>query len=174
MDASHDRTWLVLVAWTYGGAWAILTVCRGDRSDNPGDEGEMRTGGVRMALALLAGVALLGGCGEEDPTIASPDNATPQATVAPAASGSSITGTLGGDAQLEGGCAWISTPEERFEVLYPAGYSVQFEPLLLVDADGGVIAEEGDTLTVEGTRDTGAASICQVGAIWRATAVIVR
>ncbi len=127
-----------------------------------------------MAFALLAGAALLGGCGEEDPTVASPDNATPQATVAPAASGSSITGTFGGDAQLEGGCAWISTPGERFEVVYPAGWSVQFEPLLLIDVEGGVIAEEGDTLTVEGARDTDAASICQVGAIWRATAVIAR
>lgn len=132
----------------------------------------MRIREVRMALVLIAGAALLGGCGEQDPTVAAPVNPTSQATVAAPTSASSITGTLGGDAELEGGCAWISTPTERFEVLYPPGYSVQFEPLLLVGADGEVVAEEGDTLTIEGSRETGSASICQVGPIWRATTVV--
>jgi len=82
----------------------------------------------------------------------------------------SITGRLQGDARLEGGCAWISTPEETLDVEYPEGYSLTLEPLQLRDPDGRIVAERGDTLTVEGSRvdiDT----TCQVGQVFSATTV---
>ena len=82
----------------------------------------------------------------------------------------SITGTFGGDALLEGGCAWIDA-EQRWEVRYPDGYTVEFEPLRLVDAAGAVVAEEGDTLQVSGSEATDAVSACQIGPLWVATEV---
>jgi hypothetical protein len=84
--------------------------------------------------------------------------------------GITVTGTLGGDAELEGGCAWLDTPDGRFEVMYPDGYEVSFEPLRLEGPDG-VVAEEGDRVTVRGQESSDAASICQVGTLFAATEV---
>lgn len=86
--------------------------------------------------------------------------------------GMEITGTLGGDAQLEGGCAWLDAGDgTRYEVLYPDGYRIQFDPVQLVDPDGEVVASEGDTLTVRGEARKDMASICQVGELFEAREV---
>ena len=84
--------------------------------------------------------------------------------------GKSITGTFGGSAQLEGGCAWVQDGRTKWEVEWPAGYSVSFDPLTLTGPDG-TVAEEGDTLTVKGRHQADAVTICQVGPLWRATEV---
>lgn len=82
-----------------------------------------------------------------------------------------LTGTLGGDDALEGGCAWIDGPDGRYEVLYPEGYTVEFGPVRIVGPDGEVVAEQGDTVTVAGAPAEGMMSICQVGQMWQAESV---
>ena len=102
-----------------------------------------------------------------------------QSTTAPAAhvspspstASGSLTGVLGGDAQLEGGCVWLDTGTERLEIVWPAGHRAGVDPIELRDPAGAVIATEGDRLTVEGRPATGQMSSCQVGALWEATAV---
>lgn len=82
-----------------------------------------------------------------------------------------LTGVLGGDEALEGGCAWIDGPDGRYEVQYPEGYTVEYGPVRLLDPDGEVVAEAGDTLTVIGTASEGMMSVCQVGTLWTADTV---
>jgi hypothetical protein len=86
-------------------------------------------------------------------------------------SANTLTGVLGGDAQLEGGCAWLDVDGERYEVFYPEGYTVEFEPVRLMGPDGEVVAGEGDEVTITGEVTTDRMSICQVGQIVEATAV---
>jgi len=82
-----------------------------------------------------------------------------------------LTGVLGGDEALEGGCAWIDGPDGRYEVQYPEGYTVEYGPVRLLGPDGEVVAEAGDTLTVTGALAEGMMSICQVGQLWTAESV---
>ena len=128
---------------------------------------------MRIIMLLVVVLAACAGQSSDDPVMQSPPAAP--ATDAPAGSeppavGRTLTGTFGGDAQLEGGCAWIDDGETRWEVTYPQGYSVTFEPLTLTGPDGPV-AEEGDTLTVAGEPQTDVVTICQVGPVWQATDV---
>jgi|GEM_PF-4250492 len=123
---------------------------------------------VLTMLGLL--LALLAGCGaaEEDAAGGAPTPTRPP--VEPA--GTEIRGALGGDAQLEGGCAWVETDDgTRHEVLYPEGYTVEFDPLRLLGPDGEVIAQEGDRIEVPGEVADDVTSICQVGPLWRAYGV---
>lgn len=93
---------------------------------------------------------------------------------APARVGSgAITGTLGGDESLEGGCAWLDTADGRYQVLWPDGYTVEFGPVRLLGPEGEVVADAGQTLTVEGEPAEDMMSVCQVGELWQATAVEV-
>lgn len=86
---------------------------------------------------------------------------------------SDLVGTLGGDPQLEGGCAWVAADDgETYEVVYPDGWEVIFDPLQLVDPEGEVRAEEGDRIGLNGEVAEDAASICQIGPIFRATEVL--
>jgi hypothetical protein len=82
-----------------------------------------------------------------------------------------LAGRLGGDAQLEGGCAWLDEvgggrrtgQPSRYEPLWPEGYHVTFDPVRLWGPDGEVVAEEGDVVRVQGRVRTDVATICQVG-----------
>ena len=125
----------------------------------------MVTGAVLVILTACAG----GG----EPPASQPSlpasEPTPPATAAPS-SGDTLTGTLGGDAQLEGGCAWVDDGRQRWEVQYPQGYTITFDPLVLTGPDGPV-AEEGDTVTLAGAAQDDAITICQVGRVWAATSV---
>ena len=123
---------------------------------------------MRTTVALVVLLAACTGQQGDDPVMQSP-----AATVAPATPADSVlTGTLGGDAQLEGGCAWIDDGESRWEVTYPEGYRVTFDPLTL-EGPEGTIAEEGATVTVTGAPQTDVVTICQVGPVWQATDVRV-
>ncbi|MPZ86792.1 MAG: hypothetical protein GEU81_01740 [Nitriliruptorales bacterium] len=124
-----------------------------------------------MVRILLVTGLLLAACADdpgepgEDPSpTAEPTLPTPGTEAAT----TQITGTLGGDATLEGGCAWLETPDGRYEVLYPEGYEVHADPPRLTGPDEEVIAEEGDTVVLVGHAEPEMLSICQVGPIWRA------
>ena len=126
---------------------------------------------MRMVLLVAVLLTACGGSGAEsgdDPVVQSPP-----ATTAPAASegeGEILQGTLGGDASLEGGCAWLDDGSQRWEVQYPQGYTVSFDPLTLTGPDGAT-ASEGDTITVTGAPVRDVVTICQVGPVWGATTV---
>jgi hypothetical protein len=68
-----------------------------------------------------------------------------------------LTGTLMGDPDYEGGCIWLSPADgPRWAVQWPDGYREELrgeEAVLL--QDGEVIAREGDEVTVKGTRRDG-------------------
>jgi hypothetical protein len=81
------------------------------------------------------------------------------------------TGTLDGDAQLEGGCVWIDTAEGAIEPMLPDGYTTTTDPVAVLGPDGEVIAERGDQVTITGTPATDISTTCQVGAVWRVSAI---
>lgn len=148
----------------------------------------------KVAAALLA-VALLAACGQdvaddgEGAVEPSPTETTPTVEPSPtdeptdpteeptdmddeSRATQQLTGTLGGDQQLEGGCAWLETRDgARYEVFWPEGYQLEWSPLQLVGPDGEVVAGEGEQITVAGRTSTDMASICMVGTIFEATEV---
>lgn len=120
----------------------------------------------RLSLLLLPAL-LLAGCAAGDDSAGAPDDtSTDVATEA-----GTLTGVLEGDAQLEGGCAWIEPtggPDadlgDQVLPLWPAGHRVEFEPdLRLLGPDGEVVAERGDELVLEGMPAEEMATTCQVG-----------
>lgn len=124
---------------------------------------------MRIVVLLVVVLAACAGQQGEDQVVQSPPaSAVPDAPV----EGEILTGTLGGDPQLEGGCAWLQAGDTRWEVTYPQGYEVTFHPLQLSGPDGAV-AEEGATVTVVGEPQPDALTVCQVGPVWQATEVRV-
>lgn len=112
------------------------------------------------ALSLLLVAVLLAACrGGGEPT-------------------ADLVGTLGGDRQLEGGCAWLDvTPErsavdaERVQPSWPEGYQIRFEPVRLIGPGGQVVAEAGDVLRVDGTLRPDLVTVCMVGPVFQVTRV---
>jgi hypothetical protein len=132
-----------------------------------------------LALAVLALMALAAACADdqtaEEPVAppAGTEGDLGEDTVAGEAT-SEIVGTFGGDAQLEGGCAWVDAEDgTRYEVQYPPDHEVSFDPLQLTGPDGEVLAEEGDILTIRGEVAEDAMSFCQIGPIFTAAEVIL-
>jgi hypothetical protein len=132
---------------------------------------------VRL-LVTLAVVALLAGCGAPATDPGAGATATGDASRRAIASSppatQQLTGTLGGDAELEGGCVWLDTGQGRVEVLWPEGWTVGTDPVELRDPDGQVVAGAGDEIEVEAAPAPDLVSTCQVGDLWRATAVRAR
>ena len=127
----------------------------------------MRSTPILTADMVLLLAACGGGGGQAaDPTPVDSAPAVPATTPA----GDTITGTLEGDAQLEGGCAWVDDGKTRWQVEYPAGYTLTFDPLTLTGPDGAT-ASAGDTVTVTGAERPDTMTICQVGPVWAATGV---
>lgn len=134
---------------------------------------------LQMTVTGLLAFALAGAlaaCGEEtvfeDPA-AEPDEQAAEPDPNEQAGGEmELTGTLGGDAELEGGCAWLDADDgTRYEVAWPDGYEVRFEPLELVGPDGETVARDGDTLHVTGELAEDAVSFCMVGTMFQAQEV---
>lgn len=130
------------------------------------------------AALLVVVMVVFAGCGGQDPTMGgnqdgeatneqadeTPDKQADEATT--------VTGALAGDPDLEGGCAWLETGERKAEILWPAGYRVTFEPLQLRGPDGEVVAEDGEEVTVRGEFAEDRVSVCQVGDLFEASAVV--
>lgn len=125
---------------------------------------------LRTALALVGGALLLSGCASADAPGATAGEATtlpPTDMVEPseaASPASQFTGTVGGDAQLEGGCLWLETDEGRFELRLPDDFAVDTQELTITAPDGTAVSA-GDTVEVAGTVLEDMVSVCQVGPI---------
>ena len=126
------------------------------------------------SIAMLAAVlvTVLSACatdgGQPSPT-EDPTDAPPFQT-APAGGERTITGTFGGDAQLEGGCAWIDQGGTRWNVQYPAGYTLTLSPVRLTGPEG-FRADPGETITVTGRELKDVMTTCQIGPVFEATTV---
>ncbi len=124
-------------------------------------------GAAALLLSACGGAADAGGSSPAaDPTPSAPEETAGSEAAAPVR----ITGTLGGDAQLEGGCAWIDDGSTRWQVEYPGGWRLRLRPLTLTGPDGAV-ARTGDTVTVGGQEAPDVMTTCQVGPVFRATSV---
>ena len=123
---------------------------------------------------LVPLVVLLAACGSgeaDDPVMQSPAAPSEASTAAPTdGGGEQLTGTFGGDGELEGGCSWLDDGTTRWEVQYPEGWTVTFNPLTLTGPDGET-AGDGDVITVTGAPRTDLVTTCQVGPVVVATGV---
>lgn len=127
---------------------------------------------MNRCLILAAVVALMlvacGGAGGEPPANVATE--PPGGSEGQPAAGDTITGTFGGDPQLEGGCAWVDDGATRWNVQYPEDYTLSLDPPKLT-GPGGLIVRPGDTITVAGAERTDLMTICQIGPVWAATSV---
>lgn len=132
-------------------------------------------------LLLVVGTAALVACGGGDAGVEPPAGGEIEPTAGDdGAEEGTLIGRFDGDAQLEGGCAWLEPTGgrdadlgDRIEPLFPQGYEIEFAPdLRLVGPGGDVVAERGDELVVEGGPEEGMASICQVGPHYRVDVVL--
>lgn len=124
---------------------------------------------IVTGLLVVALTACGGGGGEPAPNLGTePPGGSEGASV----EGDSITGTFGGDAELEGGCAWVDDGKTRWSVQYPDEYQVSFDPLKLTGPDG-IEVSEGDTITVTGSSRSDIVTTCQTGPVWAASSVVV-
>lgn len=119
---------------------------------------------ITIVAALLIVLAACGSAPADEAT----DASTP--TDGPSASARTLTGLLGGDPDLEGGCVWLDTDDGRVEVLWPDGYRASADPVRL-RADDAVVARGGDEITITGAPAADRVSTCQVGTLWTATSV---
>ncbi|MGH2427787.1 MAG: hypothetical protein ACRDGV_02700 [Candidatus Limnocylindria bacterium] len=148
-----------------------------------------------MRILILMPLVLLAACaapaGEPSPSLspmqspdpteeATPVEESPSPTLQPSLSpvepelgGEGVlTGLLGADA-IEGGCAYLQTPDRtRYEVIYPDGWELRMSPLELISPQGEVVATGGDSVSVRGSEAGDMASICQIGPIFRAAEVL--
>ncbi|MDR9450387.1 MAG: hypothetical protein RI637_04125 [Acidimicrobiia bacterium] len=84
-----------------------------------------------------------------------------------------IIANLAGDPQLDGGCVWLRQGTTDFSVLWPEGFTADFNPLRLYDGNGDLVAQEGEALELTGSFAVDAAAYrphrCIVGSeLWLA------
>ena len=83
-----------------------------------------------------------------------------------------VTGVLK-DAAIEGGRVYLEARDGiRYEVLWPAGWRVDRDPLALIGPDGETAASGGEMITVRGELAEGVVSLGQLGPIFRAADVV--
>lgn len=87
-----------------------------------------------------------------------------------------IIATLEGDPDLDGGCVWLRQGQIDLSVLWPPGFTAEFDPARIIAADGTVVAQEGDRVELTGTFAADAAAYrphrCVVGSeLWLAGGV---
>lgn len=116
----------------------------------------------RLALLLLA-VVTVTACGGADDTGPAAGAGT-AATPAPPTSAEQFAGTIGGDPTLEGGCVWLDTGTQRYELQLPDGFTVDREAVTISGPDGITFAE-GDRVTAVGDVVDDMMTVCQVGPV---------
>lgn len=84
-----------------------------------------------------------------------------------------IIANLAGDPQLDGGCVWLRQGTTDFSVLWPEGFTADFNPLRLYDGNDHLVAGEGEALELTGSFAVDAAAYrphrCIVGSeLWLA------
>ena len=85
-----------------------------------------------------------------------------------------LTGFLSGKAGSAVSCAWLQDSNgRRVEVFWPDRWSVEFEPVRLLDEQGHEIAQEGDAVSVTGYYNEVGASLCALGTTFSARTVSV-
>jgi len=85
-----------------------------------------------------------------------------------------ITGRLGGATRGDAGCAWLETSSgERIAVVYPNGWHIEFTRVALFDETGRQVAEDGETLVLDGYFNQVGASVCNPERSFVATRVTV-
>jgi hypothetical protein len=110
-----------------------------------------------LALVLVLGLAACASQGDSTPS--SEPTGTPGLVP-----GLTITGVLSADS-VEGGCIFLEAEDgERYELIWPDGWRVN-NSLELLDADGEVVADGSDVITVRGQLAEEMGSICQIGQI---------
>lgn len=125
------------------------------------------------AFVGVGGCQAWADCFSDYLVFATPVTAQPDAP--PVLSGD-LVGTLGGDRDLETGCAWLTdSAGKRWEVLWPRGYRITFpegrDPVL-TGPDDEVVARAGDTVAVNGAPPSGLGSHCMVGELFEATQLV--
>ena len=127
----------------------VLAACAGETADQAGPT----TAATSAPTAPTA-------TGAPTPT----SGATTDPGTGPAADGSTFTGTLEGDAQLEGGCLWLASDGDRYELQLPPSYEVDLAELAIVAPSGETITA-GTELQVVGELQEDMVTICQVGPV---------
>jgi hypothetical protein len=62
-----------------------------------------------------------------------------------------LVATLRGDPELDGGCVWLRQGTIEFAVLWPEGFSADFNPVRLYDGDDNLLVQDGETLELTGS-----------------------
>jgi hypothetical protein len=124
-----------------------------------------------VAMLLLTACAEAAGPGGGDTADDDPADDPADQDVEGDSGPSQIIGKLGGDPELEGGCVWVETGDERYEVQWPEGWQADADSVQLRNPDGEVVASEGDELTVSGAMAHDVVTVCQVGPVFEATDV---
>jgi hypothetical protein len=79
---------------------------------------------------------------------------------------------------VDGDCVWvedtnIEVDKEAFNVLWPAGYRARGQPVEIIDANGGVLARDGDAVSFGvGDMKQGVVPGCPVRRVLLATEIV--
>jgi hypothetical protein len=137
---------------------------------------------IRFATLVLTLLLVAGACSEtsDTPTTTTGSTAAAGPVELPAnpdpPKSATIYATLQGDATLDGGCVWLRQTNIDFSVLWPTGFTADFDPIRLYNEAGNLVAEEGDQVVATGAFAVDASEYqphrCTVGAeLWLAGSV---
>lgn len=125
-------------------------------------QGRTRPLPLRTSAVLIAVLLALAACGGADS--ADSTDAVSETAPAPTTPAEQFTGTIGGDPALEGGCLWLQTDGERYELQLPDGFDVDREALA-ISGPGELELGDGDEVTVVGDVVDDMMTVCQVGPV---------
>lgn len=100
-----------------------------------------------IAATVLTAALWLSGCGGAPQVAESSEDPAPLPTWSDfPGEEATITGILRGSGE-DGGCLWLESADgARRAVLWPSGYGARYEPAVLLDEHGQVVAREGDRI----------------------------